>query len=80
MKNIVRLRKYLFLLFLGALVGGCKGDRIEWHVLDGKTMGTTYHIQYLGGENYQPDIDRLLKEINDAVSTYLPTSTISEFN
>lgn len=78
--NKVRLCNYLFLLLLGALIGGCRGDRTEWYVLDGKTMGTTYHIQYLGGKNYQPDIDRLLREINDAVSTYLPTSTISEFN
>jgi thiamine biosynthesis lipoprotein len=62
------------------LVIGCKTNEPQWFALEGETMGSTYHIQYLGHKNYQKEIDRLLEEINDAVSTYIPTSTISVFN
>lgn len=48
--------------------------------LSGKTMGTTYNVTYDSPTNYQQAIDSLLVEINDQVSTYIPTSSISIFN
>jgi FAD:protein FMN transferase len=46
----------------------------------GETMGTTYNIKYKGKENFQKEIDVELKRINNEVSTYIPSSTISKFN
>ncbi len=78
--NNVKLHTYIFGLLLTVIIGGCVPDQPEWMNIEGKTMGTTYHIQYLGAKNFKRDIDRLLEEINNAVSTYIPTSTISQFN
>ncbi len=71
----------LFMISLVCIViASCKTIEPQWFAVEGETMGSTYHIQYFGNENYQKDIDDLLKEINDAVSTYIPTSVISSFN
>jgi len=45
-------------------------------------MGTTYHITYEGDkpESTKKDVDQLLLEINNSLSTYIPTSTISKIN
>ena len=45
-------------------------------------MGTTYSIKYIGlpKNNLKNGIDSLLLNINNSVSTYIPTSEISEFN
>lgn len=49
--------------------------------LDGKTMGTTYHITYEQNTAVnQESIDQLLMDINQSVSTYIPSSEISQFN
>lgn len=61
-------------------LAGCKRESAQWYALEGKTMGTTYHVKYFGEKDYQRPIDRLLAEINDAVSTYIPASVISKFN
>ncbi|NJL76395.1 MAG: hypothetical protein HC892_16620 [Saprospiraceae bacterium] len=59
----------------------CKSDpAVTYQQLEGKTMGTTYHITYFGASDYQAAIDSLLKVINQEVSTYIPNSTISQFN
>lgn len=48
----------------------------------GETMGTTYSIKYLQneGKNYKPSVDSLLELFNQSLSTYIPTSEISQFN
>ncbi len=44
-------------------------------------MGTTYNITYQGGNKInQTDIDKILADINQSVSTYIPNSLISQFN
>lgn len=50
--------------------------------LEGKTMGTTYHITYLdsAGNDHQQAVDSVLVAVNNSMSTYIPTSLISEFN
>lgn len=49
-------------------------------LLTGETMGTYYRITYLGKKNHQEEIDALLNEMLDELSTYIPTATISKFN
>lgn len=51
--------------------------------IQGATMGTTWHITYEGPENrlvLQEEVDSLLDIINQAASTYIPTSLISRLN
>jgi FAD:protein FMN transferase len=51
-------------------------------ILQGKTMCTSYRIQYLdkGGRNYQEEIDALLASLHHALAASLPDSELSRFN
>jgi len=65
------------------LSSGCEGKRE--HLIQGRTMGTTYHIKvvtgYLQGiSGLKEKIERRLFEINVAMSTYQKDSEISRFN
>jgi len=53
-----------------------------YNKLQGKTMGTTWHITYAGKDNalHQKNIDSLLIRLNEEVSTYIPSAIISQFN
>lgn len=73
------------------LLLGCNPQEQSLVRLEGKTMGTTYHISYKplhqessdmksGASMMQADIDSLLVAFNNSVSTYIPTSTISRVN
>jgi len=56
--------------------------------LQGRTMGTTYHISYLSkataseqtATDYQQAIDKLLEQVNNQMSTYRADSELSRFN
>ncbi|HHB80015.1 MAG TPA: FAD:protein FMN transferase [Saprospiraceae bacterium] len=51
--------------------------------ISGKTMGTTYHISYFGQPApsvVKKAVDSLMLALNAEVSTYIPSSTISQFN
>jgi thiamine biosynthesis lipoprotein len=59
-----------------------KADKLEKVQFTGETMGTYYNITYLhpNGINYKEDIDSLLIEWLNSLSTYIPQSEISQFN
>ncbi|MEQ8358472.1 MAG: FAD:protein FMN transferase [Cytophagales bacterium] len=50
--------------------------------IEGNTMGTTYHIKYIDDKkiNYKSEIDDLLVDFNQSLSTYISDSEISQFN
>jgi FAD:protein FMN transferase len=50
--------------------------------IEGKTMGTSYHISYLDAKNrnFKNAVDSLLVIFNNSLSTYQPDSEISKFN
>ncbi len=50
--------------------------------LEGRTQGTTYQIKYISRQNqdYQPEIDSILTQFSQSLSTYIPDSEISTFN
>ena len=50
--------------------------------VDGKTMGTTYRLVYLDleGRDFKEEVDSLLVEFNQSLSTYVPDSELSRFN
>lgn len=58
----------------------CQPQEPQWYTIEGPTMGSTYHVQYHGQSNYQGEVDKLLLEIDEALSTYNLTSVISQFN
>lgn len=79
------MKKLLTFLPILALLFACNQTATISHKevkLEGKTMGTTYHITYLdsAGSNYQPSIDSVLLAVNNSMSTYIPTSLISQLN
>jgi thiamine biosynthesis lipoprotein len=61
----------------------CEGQRE--HLIQGPTMGTTYHVKVVTGyfqaiSGLKEKIDRRLEEINQSMSTYIEDSEISRFN
>jgi len=77
--NILITFIYLVLTF------SCSDTNVTEHqfkVVEGKTMGTYYRLTYLDSQNrdFFKEVDSILIAINDEVSTYIPTSTISRFN
>ena len=74
-------RILLSLVFV--VVAGCS-DRESIVRIEGPTMGTAYHIAWVGdpakAEAIQADIDQRLAAINRIMSTYDPTSELSLIN
>lgn len=65
---------------LALLAGGCGRGRAE--TLEGRTMGTTYHVTVLARgpvSGLQAKIDQRLDEVNASLSTYIEDSEINRF-
>lgn len=65
------------------LAAACDGKRE--HLIQGRTMGTTYHVKIVTGyfqgvSGLKDKIEKRLAEINAALSTYQKDSEISRFN
>lgn len=73
----------LFILLIG--ITSCS-KTVKFPKIQGQTMGTTYHIKYsqknvkLSSKEVNAQVDKLLKNINLSMSTYIKTSEISKFN
>jgi thiamine biosynthesis lipoprotein len=68
---------------LFALTGVCEAR--QEHLIQGRTMGTTYHIKVISGvsggvNGLKEKIDARLDAINQVFSTYIKDSEISRFN
>lgn len=79
------MRTWLVALASLLLLAGCEQPPQQVH-LSGPTMGTSYNIKYIQQDD-QPssdvlhkEIDRLLEEVNDQMSTYRKDSELSRFN
>jgi thiamine biosynthesis lipoprotein len=60
-------------------------DAKQEHLIQGRTMGTTYHVKVVTGyfqaiSGLKEKIDHRLEEINHSMSTYKKDSEISRFN
>ncbi|MGC9422180.1 FAD:protein FMN transferase [Vibrio sp.] len=79
------MKKWLVALTALLLFSGCEKS-IELVHLSGPTMGTTYNIKYTqqagipDSSLLHKEIDRLLEEVNDQMSTYREDSELSRFN
>jgi FAD:protein FMN transferase len=87
-KNIIYSIILLLMVFLVYLYRNNQvqpesaGIQDEKVTLTGPTMGTTYRIVYLDAQkrDFKKEIDSLLSEFNQSLSTYVPDSEISRFN
>lgn len=79
------MKKWLVVFASLLVLAGCEKSVEQVH-LSGPTMGTTYNIKYIEQEGLatadvlQAEIDRLLEEVNDQMSTYRKDSELSRFN
>jgi thiamine biosynthesis lipoprotein len=82
------MSRFISLCLLLVLLVSCSDNNAPRKVvLQGKTMGTSYHITLITTQKNQDkqsalqlDIDNLLKDINHKMSTYQSDSEISQFN
>ena len=79
-KNII----YSSILFISILIVWLyrKNQVSEPVKVEGKTMGTTYHITYFDKNNrdFKNSIDSLLLVVNKSINNYDSTSEVSQFN
>jgi thiamine biosynthesis lipoprotein len=79
------LRRWLFywLVVFVVCLSACAEQR-DSISLSGATMGTAWHLSFLGDDahvdNIQQGIERQLQRVNDSMSTYQADSEISRFN
>ena len=50
----------------------------EYYAIEGQTQGTLYHIKYEGREDLTKDVDSILNDFENSMSTYRENSTISK--
>jgi thiamine biosynthesis lipoprotein len=71
------------LALLAAAVAAASCAPAREHKLEGRTMGTTYHVTVVGRggvSGLQEQIDRRLEQVNDSLSTYRPQSELNRFS
>jgi len=79
------VRNWLVALASILILAGCEQPKEQVH-LSGPTMGTSYNIKYINSDEFptskeiQTEVDRLLEEVNDQMSTYRKDSELSRFN
>lgn len=79
------MKKWLVALASLLVLAGCEKPVEQVH-LSGPTMGTTYNIKYIkadgipSSESVQKEVDSLLEQVNDQMSTYRKDSELSRFN
>lgn len=70
-------------IFALIIVAACAERPPTFERLEGQTMGTYYRVQFLSTDSCAPtplQVDYLLQEFNQSLSTYIPGSEISRFN
>jgi len=70
-------------LVLALILSGCAaGSRGAWLKISGYTQGTTYNITYQDPDStdYQEQLEKLLGEFDQSLSTYLPSSIVARMN
>ena len=82
-----RLLQVSYFLAIFLALSACAEKPLPLVSLAGKTMGTTYSVKYVAGpqqaltsEQMQTEIDSLLVNINQLMSTYIPDSELSLLN
>jgi thiamine biosynthesis lipoprotein len=82
------MRPLTLIICLGLILAACQNQAEERtplrkdQAINGQTMGTTYSVKYDDAEarDFSGQIDSTLVALNQEVSTYIPSSVISQFN
>ena len=80
------MRIFILIIFLIIGVSACQQTNYEILVLNGLTMGTTYSVKinadnaFVEKNQISDDIDEILSEINQSMSTYIKESELSNIN
>lgn len=81
---MLKNKQWSCIVLVAFLTFSCQtSTTISFHKMEGATMGTTWHITYEGPDNkpiLKEQVDSLLHMINQAASTYIPSSLISRLN
>ena len=82
MSNRIKNTIYSAILIIAVLIVWKMRKANEPILIEGKTMGTTYHITYFdqANRNFKTQVDSILLLVNKSISTYDTTSEISIFN
>lgn len=84
--SVFHLKHTIFAFFVLVTIASCVKPEAAKVQLEGKTMGTTYHVTYIeqpgmaDQQQVQAQIDQVLKEVNQVASTYINDSELSLFN
>jgi len=54
-----------------------KTTEVQLFAVEGQTQGTLYHIKYIGSINLKNEVDSILNDFENSMSTYRENSTIS---
>lgn len=81
-KSIFFMKKITITFSLLYVFTGVAFSQQEPIRIEGEAQGTTYHIVYYDStqRNFHSQIEKILLEFDQSVSTYLPTSIISRIN
>lgn len=76
------MKRILSILFLIALIAGTAFtlSRSKYRDSEGKIFGTIYHIKYAATEDLSDDIMDCLQDVDNALSMFNDSSTLSRFN
>lgn len=82
MSNRLKNTIYSSILIAAVLIVWKWRNTNEPILIEGKTMGTTYHITYFdkSKRNFKTQVDSILLLVNKSISTYDTASEISTFN
>ena len=74
------MNKFTLLIFIFISIS-CR-QNTEYHKFSGETMGTYYAITYQGDspQKVKSEVEKLLLDFNNSLSTYIPSSLISQLN
>ena len=78
--------RILIIIFLMIGIGACQSNNYKILLINGLTMGTTYSIKIktadavVNQEKIRADIEKILLEINQKMSTYIVDSELSVIN
>ena len=80
---MTKYHQFIILFFILFIANGVEAQKE--HLIQGRTMGTTYHVKVVTGvaesvSGLKEKIDRRLDAINQVFSTYIKDSEISRFN
>ena len=82
MTNRTKNAIYSLVVIIAVLAGWWWRHQNKLILIEGKTMGTSYHITYFDEQNrnFKFSIDSILILVNKSISTWDSTSEISQFN